>query len=93
MLPYFSTSISYMPEVLCINEFRENAGNYKYQVSLIDGKLRKSIDIIKCRHKVYLFSYFNKFSVEERKKVKYVVMNFWQPYKDLAKHIFQMQKL
>ena len=28
----------------------------------------KPIDIIKCRHKVHLFSYFNKFSLEERKK-------------------------
>ncbi len=93
LLPYLSTSTSYMPEVLCIDEFRGNAGNYKYQVSLIDGKLGKPIDIIKCRHKVHLFSYFNKFSIEERKKVKYVVMDLWQPYKDLAKTYFPSAKI
>ena len=93
LLPYLSTSTSYMPEVLCIDEFRGNAGNYKYQVSLIDGKKGKPIDIIKCRHKVHLFSYFNKFSVEERKKVKYVVMDLWQPYKDLAKTYFPNAKI
>ena len=88
LLPCLATSISYLPEVLCIGEFRGNAGNYKYQVSLIDGKLGKPIDIIECRHKHYLFSYFNKFSKEERKKVKYVVMDLWLPYKDLAKTYF-----
>lgn len=88
LLPCLATSTSYLPEVLCIDEFRGNAGNYKYQVSLIDGKLGKPIDIIECRHKHYLFSYFNKFSKEERKKVKYVVMDLWLPYKDLAKTYF-----
>ena len=88
LLPYLATSASYLPEVLCIDEFRGNAGNYKYQVSLIDGKLGKPIDIIECRHKHYLFSYFNKFTKTERKKVKYVVMDLWLPYKDLAKTYF-----
>lgn len=88
LLPYLATSASYLPEVLCIDEFRGNAGNYKYQVSLIDGKLGKPIDIIECRHKHYLFSYFNKFTKAEREKVKYVIMDLWQPYKDLARTYF-----
>ena len=69
LLPYLSASASYLPEVLCIDEFRGNAGSYKYQVSLIDGKIGKPIDIIECRHKHYLFSYFNKFTLNERNKV------------------------
>lgn len=93
LLPYLSVTASYMPKVLCIDEFRGNAGHYKYQVSLIDGILGKPIDIIECRHKVHLFSYFNKFSLEERKKVKYVVMDLWQPYKDLAKTYFPNAKI
>lgn len=93
LLPYLSVNISYLPEVLCIDEFKGNAGNFKYQVSLMDGKKRKIIDIIECRHKVHLFSYFNKFSLEERKKVKYIVMDLWQPYKDLAKTYFPKAKI
>lgn len=93
LLPYLAVSASALPEVLCIDEFRGNAGNYKYQVSLIDGKSKKPIDIIECRHKVHLFSYFNKFSLEQRKKVKYVVMDLWQPYKDLAKTYFPNAKI
>ena len=93
LLPYLSTSASNLPEVLCIDEFRGNAGNYKYQVSLIDGKIGKPIDIVECRHKHYLFSYFNKFTLAERSKVKYVIMDLWQPYKDLAKHFFPNAKI
>lgn len=93
LLPYLSVSATYIPEVLCIDEFKGNTGNYKYQVSLIDGKTHKPIDIIVCRHKVHLFNYFNKFSLEERKKVKYVVMDLWQPYKDLAKAYFPKAKI
>lgn len=88
LLPYLPTNASYLPEVLCIDEFRGNAGNYKYQVSLIDGILGKPIDIIECRHKHYLFSYFNKFTKTEREKVKYVIMDLWQPYKDVARTYF-----
>ena len=38
LLPYLSVNTSYLPEVLCIDEFKGNAGNFKYQVSLMDGK-------------------------------------------------------
>lgn len=93
LLPYLSVKTSYLPEVLCIDEFRGNSGNFKYHVSLIDGKTRKPIDIVQCRHKHYLFSYFNKFTLSERKKVKFVIMDLWQPYKDLAKHFFPNAKI
>ena len=93
LLPYLSVNTSYLAEVLCIDEFKGNAGNFKYQVSLMDGKERKIIDIIECRHKVHLFNYFNKFSLEERKKVKYIIMDLWQPYKDLAKTYFPKAKV
>ena len=93
ILPYLSVNASYLPEVLCIDEFRGNAGNFKYQVSLMDGKIGKPIDIIECRHKHYLFSYFNKFTLAERKKVKYIIMDLWQPYKDLAKTYFPNAKI
>ena len=93
LLPYLSVNASYLPEVLCIDEFRGNAGIFKYQVSLIDSKIGKPIDIIKCRYKHHLFSYFNKFSLDERKKVKYVVMDLWQPYKDLASTYFPNAKI
>ena len=59
----------------------------------MDGKTRKPIDIIECRYKSHLFDYFNRFSLEQRKKVKYVVMDLWKAYKDLAKTYFPNAKI
>ena len=88
LLPPLAVSAKQLPEVFCIDEFKGNTGYYKYQVSLMDGITRKPIDIIECRYKSHLFDYFNKFTLEERKKVKYVVIDLWKAYKDLAKTYF-----
>ena len=93
LLPPLAVSAKQLPEVLCIDEFKGNTGYYKYQVSLMDGKTRKPIDIIECRYKSHLFDYFNKFSIEQRKKVKYVVIDLWKAYKDLAKTYFPNAKV
>lgn len=92
LLPPLAVSAKHLPEVVCIDEFKWNTGYYKYQVSIMDGKTRKLIDIIECRCKTHLLDYFNKFSLNERKKVKYVVTDLWRTYKDLAITFFQMQK-
>jgi transposase len=93
LLPPLAVSAKHLPEVLCIDEFKGNTGYYKYQVSLMDGKTRKPIDIIECRYKHYLFDYFKKFSLEERQKVKYVVTDLWLTYKDLANTYFPNAKV
>lgn len=93
LLPPLAVSAKHLPEVLCIDEFKGNTGYYKYQVSLMDGKTRRPIDIIECRYKSHLFDYFNKFTLEERKKVKYVVIDLWKAYKDLAKTYFPNAKV
>ena len=93
LLPPLAVSAKELPEVLCIDEFKGNTGCYKYQVSLMDGKKKKPIDIIECRYKSHLFDYFNKFSIEQRKKVKYVVIDLWKAYKDLAKTYFPNAKV
>ena len=36
----------------CLNEFKENSGKYKYQVTLLDGETHKIIDILKFKHKL-----------------------------------------
>ena len=93
VLPSLAVSTKHLPEVLCIDEFKGNAGYYKYQVSLMDGKTRKPIDIIECRYKTYLLDYFNNFSLQERKRVKYVVTDLWKTYKDLANTYFPNAKV
>ena len=93
ILPSLAVSAKHLPEVLCIDEFKGNTGYYKYQVSLMDGKTRKPIDIIECRYKTHLLDYFNNFSLQERKRVKYVVTDLWKTYKDLANTYFPNAKV
>jgi len=88
MLKYFAVSNSKLPEVLCIDEFRGNAGHHKFQVAIVDGKNRKIIDVLECRYKSFLCDYFKKFSLEERKKVKYFVTDMYEVYRDIAMTYF-----
>ena len=93
LLPMFAVKATRLPEVLCIDEFKGNSGNYKYHVSLMDGKTHKPIDVLECRYTHFLFDYFNKFSLEERRKVKYVILDLWKPYKTVAKQYFPNAKI
>ena len=93
LLPCLSTSASYLPEVLCIDEFRGNAGNYKYQVALIDGETHDVVDILECRYKHFLCDYFKKFPKEQLDTVKYFVTDLWETYKDISFTYFRKAKI
>lgn len=70
-----------------------NAGYYKYQVALIDSKHHKIIDILPCRFKHELCTYFKKFSYKERCKVKYFISDLWETYKDISMTYFPKAKV
>ena len=93
LLPPLAVSPKHLPKVLCIDEFKGNTGYYKYQVSLLDAERNTPIDIVECRYKIHLLDYFKKFPLEERKKVKYVVIDLWKSYKDLAQRFFPNAKI
>ena len=93
LLPPLAVSPKHLPKVLCIDEFKGNTGYYKYQVSLLNAETNKPIDIVECRYKTHLLDYFKKFPLEERKKVKYIVIDLWKSYKDLAERYFPNAKI
>lgn len=93
MLPYLSVTISTLPRVLCIDEFKGNSGNFKYQVALLDGVTHKIVDILECRHKHSLCEYFKKFPKEQLDNVKYLVTDLWEPYKDIGMTYFRKAKI
>ena len=70
-----------------------NTGYYKYQVSLIDSKNHKILDILPCRYKHGLCTYFRKYSYEERCKVKYFISDLWETYKDISMTYFPKAKI
>ena len=93
LVPYFAVSNSHLPRVLCIDEFKGNSGNYKYQVALIDGETHDVVDIIECRHKHFLCDYFKKFPQEQLDNVKFFVTDLWESYKDIAFTYFRKAKI
>ena len=93
MLSYLSVTNSTLPRVLCIDEFKGNSGNFKYQVALLDGETHKIVDIIECRHKHFLCSYFKKFPKEQLDNVKYLVTDLWESYKDIGMTYFRKAKI
>ena len=72
-----------LPEVLSIDEFKGNAGGEKYLLQISDAKNKKLLNILPCRKKLYISQYFAAFSLEERKKVKYLVIDMWRDYADI----------
>ena len=84
LYPYLAVTNTKLPRVLCIDEFKGNSGKYKYQVALIDGETHEVVDILECRYKHFLCDYFKKFSQEQLDNVKYVVIDLWETYKDIA---------
>ena len=93
MLPYLSITNTTLPRVLCIDEFKGNSGQYKYQVALLDGETHKIVDILECRHKYFLCDYFKKFPKEQLDNVKYLVTDLWESYKDIGITYFRKAKI
>lgn len=93
LLPYLAVSNSKLPRVLCIDEYKGNAGNFKYQVALINGETHEVVDILECRHKHFLCEYFKKFPQEQLDNVKYLVSDLWEPYKDIGMTYFRKAKI
>ena len=93
MLPYLSITNSTLPRVLCIDEFKGNSGKFKYQVALLDGETHKIVDIIECRYKYFLCSYFKKFPKEQLNNVRYLVTDLCESYKDIGITYFRKAKI
>lgn len=93
MFPYLAVTNTHLPRVLCIDEFKGNAGHYKYQVALIDGETHDVVDILECRQKHSLCEYFKKFPKEQLDNVKYFVTDLWETYKDISFTYFKKAKI
>ena len=84
-------SCKVLPEVLSIDEFKGNAGGEKYQTILTDAKNLKIADILPNRKKSDLIKYFLRF--ENRKDVKYVVIDMNRYFKETAEICFLNAKI
>jgi len=78
----------FLPKILCIDEiYTARISAYKYACVLLDFKNSQIIDIIPTRHKSYLRYYLGTLCRKELHQVKYVIMDMYEPYKDLITSI------
>lgn len=76
-----------LPVCLGIDELHSKAlskRNTSYLCILVDHEKRAVYDVLDSRSKMNLALYFSSFSREERCKVKYVTIDMWEPYKEIA---------
>ena len=78
--PYKTT----LPTVLGIDEFKGNTGGEKYNLILTDLKNNKLWDILPSRKKTDIISYFRRFPLSERLKVRVFVMDMTNNYYDVS---------
>ncbi len=75
-----------LPRVLCIDEVHiKSYTKYPYACVLLDFETGDIIDVLRTRHKTYLNSYFEGFSIKELDNVEYAVTDLWAPYRDVIR--------
>ncbi|MCD7892953.1 MAG: ISL3 family transposase [Erysipelotrichaceae bacterium] len=74
-----------LQEVICIDEFyfSRHAKN-KYACMIIGFRNGLLLDVLKSRRKEYLKNYFRSIPLEERKQVKFISMDMYDNYRDIA---------
>lgn len=77
------------PEAICIDEVYTKNSNYnsKYSCIFYDFYNHSILDVTPCRRKEYLHHYLQAIPESERNSVKYICMDMYLPYKQLA-HIY-----
>lgn len=84
-----------LPEILSFDEkhVNKNMTDNVYLFIIADFKKVEIYDIVHSRHKYVLERYFSKIPLEERLKVRYITMDMWETYLDVAKRFFRNAKI
>ena len=93
ILDHMSYSFNTLPDVISIDEFKGNADGEKFQCILTNPSKRTVIDILPQRSVDSLCAYFAGFQINNRKQVKYVVMDMSAVFKSMAESCFPNAKI
>ncbi len=79
-----------LSENIGIDELHSNMAKYggSYLCTITDNRSRSLLEILPDRSKKTLSRYMEQIPLDERRKVKYVTMDLWVPYKDVALKYF-----
>jgi Transposase and inactivated derivatives len=88
---YINVPRARLPENLAIDEVHSSMAKYgsAFLCVLYDNVTRQPVDILPCRSKHELSKYYERFSPEDREKVRFVTMDMWDPYRDTAHKYFK----
>ena len=89
ILDCLSVSRDRLSEVICIDEFKGDSGNIKYQTSFLNGSKHSIIDILPIRDKNFLFCYFKSIPSKERQSVKFFVSYLSNTFKAVRNRFFK----
>ena len=76
-----------LPQSLGIDEIHSHMSNHyggSYLCVLVDNQNRRLVDILPDRSKRTLSNYFKAIPLSERRNVRYVTMDMWESYKEVA---------
>ena len=93
ILDHMNYSCKTLPDVISIDEFKGNADGEKFQCILTNPGKRTVIDILPKRSVDSLCAYFAGFKLNNRKQVKYVVMDMSAVFKSMAESCFPNAKI
>ena len=83
-----------LPPILCFDEFyRSKKSKEKYAFVMADFMNNKIVDVFHSRHKDKLDKYFCDIPQKERDSVKYIIIDMWDTYRDLATVRFKNAKI
>ena len=77
---------NYLPKCMCFDEFTYKKGIMAFNIC--DAKTGKTFDLVENRKLENLIKYFKYYSIECRKKVKFIVIDMYTPYITLIKEYF-----
>ena len=86
----FKPNYNYLPPVISIDEFkstRDSDGAMSF--IMVDGETGEVLDIVEDRKLETLQDYFGRYSKAVRDNVQFVVMDMYEPYKQLTKRMFK----
>ena len=84
-----------LPENLGIDELHSKMAyrDSAYLCVLIDNENRYPVELLNSRSKHHLNRHFEQYSKADRDKVKFVTIDMWEPYKDVALRQFKNCKI
>lgn len=90
----FKINYDYLPKNLLFDEFKSvKSVVHKMSFIYMDASTGKVMDIVQNRRLSYLKSYFFRFPLEVRRKVKTVCIDMYEPYIQLIKSCFPNAKI